>query len=311
MAAWACLTCAFAGCSMSGQERLVPRLEGRPWTVAGDPDLGDLTAPDQQPVDFSVWRAADGTWQLWSCIRRTKVGGHTRLFHRWEGRNLTDPDWRLMGVAMKADARYGETPGGLQAPHVVTLGGEYLMFYGDWVRICLARGRDGKHFERCLTGGDKGPALFAEGPADNARDPMAMRVGRLWYCYYTAFPNRQGAVFCRTSPDLKVWSEAYVVSVGGQGGYGPTSAECPFVVRRGGAYYLFRTQRYGRDAACHVYRSPDPLHFNIHSDTGYVCTLPMAAPEIVTHHGRDYVAFLLPDLKGIQIAMLAWNANGT
>jgi hypothetical protein len=65
---------------------LMPRVAGDWWTVAGNPDLGDLTGPKQQPVDFSIWRAADGTCQLWSCIRNTKVGGRTRLFYRWEGK---------------------------------------------------------------------------------------------------------------------------------------------------------------------------------------------------------------------------------
>ena len=41
-------------------------------------------------MDFAVWQAKDGTWQLWSCIRQTKCGGKTRLFYRWEGKALTD-----------------------------------------------------------------------------------------------------------------------------------------------------------------------------------------------------------------------------
>jgi len=57
-----------------------PRIVGDWWQVAGDPDLGELTSPKQQPVDFGVWQATDGTWQLWSCIRNTKERGHARLF---------------------------------------------------------------------------------------------------------------------------------------------------------------------------------------------------------------------------------------
>ena len=52
-----------------------PRVVGDWWQVAGDPDLGGLTRKDQQPVDFAVWQAADGTWQLWSCIRGTGEPG--------------------------------------------------------------------------------------------------------------------------------------------------------------------------------------------------------------------------------------------
>ena len=62
-----------------------PVIEGNWWQIAGNPDLGKFTSPEQQPVDFGIWEAADGTWQIWSCIRKTNEVGHTRLFHRWEG----------------------------------------------------------------------------------------------------------------------------------------------------------------------------------------------------------------------------------
>ena len=90
---------------------LIPAIDGDWWQVAGDPDLGEYTSPKQQPVDFGIWQAADGTWQLWSCIRHTNCGGNTRLFYRWEGKNLTDPDWKPMGIAMEADTTLGESKG--------------------------------------------------------------------------------------------------------------------------------------------------------------------------------------------------------
>ena len=109
-----------------------PVIDGPWWQVAGDPDLGEYTSPKQQPVDFGVWQASDGTWQLWSCIRHTQCGGNTRLFYRWEGKKITDPGWNPMGIAMEADTSLGEAKGGLQAPHVIKLKGRYRMFYGDW-----------------------------------------------------------------------------------------------------------------------------------------------------------------------------------
>ena len=42
---------------------MMPVIEGEWWTVAGDPDLGAYTDAKQQPVDFAVWQAGDGTWQ--------------------------------------------------------------------------------------------------------------------------------------------------------------------------------------------------------------------------------------------------------
>ena len=127
---------------------LVPRISGAWWTVASDPDLGPLTNPKQQPVDFGIWQATDGTWQLWSCIRGTKEPGNSRLFYRWEGARLTDRDSALKGIALQADPALGETRGGLQAPFVLRHEGSFWMFYGDWTTICLATSTDGKTFTR-------------------------------------------------------------------------------------------------------------------------------------------------------------------
>lgn len=284
-----------------------PRVAGAWKQIAGNPDLGELGAANQQPVDFAIWQAADGTWQLWSCIRGTKETGHTRLFYRWEGLSLTDPNWKPMGIAMRAEARFGERPSGLQAPFVFRDRGQFVMFYGGWDCICSAAGKDGKAFERQLDAQGKA-ALFDEGPG-NARDPMLIRIGGVWHCYYTAHPQNQGATYCRTSPDRRHWSAARIVAQGGQAGEGPFSGECPFVVElEPGRFYLFRTQHYGTNAQTSVYFSREPLDFGLNSDSGhFVCTLPVAAPELVRHKNQWFIAALLPSLHGIQLAPLAWD----
>ena len=287
----------------------VPFIDGPWWQVAGDPDLGPLNDPGQQPVDFSVWQAGDGAWQLWSCIRKTKCGGNTRLFYGWEGPSITAANWKPAGVKMQADPSLGETAGGLQAPHVVKWHDQWYMLYGDWEHICLATSRDGKKFERQIQPDGK-TGLFSESPGANTRDPFAMRVNDRWYVYYTAFPNKQGADYCRTSPDLHTFSESTTVAFGGRAGVGGSSAECPQVVEHAGRYYLFRTQHYpasgGGPRTC-VYASTEPLNFGINQDRLYFVTeLPIAAPEIVTAEGQQYIATLLPSLKGIRIAKLGW-----
>lgn len=297
------------GCASGARDRAcVPAIEGPWWTIAHDPDLGPLTDPGQQPVDFAIWQAADGTWQLWSCIRGTRCGGKTRLLHRWEGRRLTDADWKPMGVAMQADPNFGETPGGLQAPHVVKVGGGYFMAYGDWENICLATSTDGKHFERRRNPDGK-TGIFSEGPGVNTRDPMLIRIHDRWHCYYTAHPDRHGAVYCRTSPDLLSWTASRIAAYGGQAGDEPYAAECPHVVARSGWFYLFRTQRYGTDMQTSVYRSRDPMDFGVNDDRCLIGTMPVAAPEIITVGDRHYIASLLPSLKGIQIARLKWTPD--
>jgi arylsulfatase A-like enzyme len=286
-----------------------PEIDGDWWQVAGQPDLGALTGEKQEPVDFAIWQAADGTWQLWSCIRKTKEPGNTRLLYRWEGARLTNPNWKPMGIAMRADPKFGETPGGLQAPFVFRERDIFHLFYGDWERICRATGSDGKTFARVLDAEGK-TGLFGEGQGANTRDPMGLSVRGVWHCYYTAFPNRQGAVFARTSADLTNWSGPRIVNSGGKGGSGPFSAECPHVVERDGYFYLFRTERYGKNNLTHVYRSTDPLNFGRDEDVQYwIASLPVAAPEIVRHEGQDYVAALNLALDGIRVAKLKWNPS--
>ncbi len=289
-----------------------PQIAGPWWQVAGNPNLGGYTTEKQQPVDFGIWQARDGSWQIWSCIRHTKCGGHTRLFYRWEGKQLTDTDWQPMGIAMEADTSLGEAEGGLQAPHVFIEGGTYYMVYGDWHRICLAKSDDGKTFQRVLN--DKGqPDLFA-GPYDQVRDAMMLKVGDLFYCYYMGHEKDveyPSVIFCRTSPDLKEWSEPIFVSAGGvaatQCNWFGGDAECPFVVHKDGLFYLFRNQLYGLPSLNTQYASPNPLNFGVGHDRFLIGTLEVAAPEIIHYEGRWYMAALNPGLDGIRIAPLKWD----
>jgi hypothetical protein len=167
---------------------LVPAIDGEWWQIAGNPDVGEHTTDAQQVVDFAVWQAADGSWQLWACIRLTSYPGFGRLFYRWEGAQLTDRGWKPMGIAMTSDARLGETDGGLQAPHVVKHQNEYVMLYGTWTHIALAKSKDGKSFERQVMP-DGTVGMFFEGDLRaNTRDAMALRIGELFHVYYTAHP---------------------------------------------------------------------------------------------------------------------------
>src|ERR1700677_1132080 len=292
---------------------LAPQIDGDFWQIAGDPDLGKYTSPRQQHVDFGMWQAADGTWQLWSCIRSTLTPGKTRLFYRWQADKLTDSNWTPMGIAMMADPHFGETEGGLQAPFVLKEGSDYYMFYGDWEHISMAKSKDGKTFARQLMPDGKS-GMFGEGAGNNTRDPMVIRIKDLYYLYYTAYPDDHGFDFARTSKDLTHWSAPKKVAYGGSAGSGKFSAECPFIYleKKSGYFYLFRNQFYGhnphtgQDARFTVYRSKNPLDFGLDNDRYLVETMPFAAPEIIEFEGATYIAVLLPTLKGIQLAKLRW-----
>lgn len=298
------------------EQILIPQIDGQWWQVAGNPVDHKYVTERQEPVDFAIWQADDGTWQLWSCIRNTTAGGKdgkTRFFYRWEGKHLTDTNWEPMGIAMEADPSVGETPGGLQAPHVIKVGDSYYMFYGDWVNICHAESRDGKNFTRVIQANGK-TGMFNEGDDEHARDPMILQVGNQYHCYYTAHSmrspasNHRGVNYCRVSMDLRNWSSSKVVAEGSTYRTGPYCAECPHVIYHPESkhYYLFNTQRYGLRQHTTVFRSADPLNFGINDNRFEVITLAVAAPEIILHDGRYYIASLMPSLKGIQIARLKW-----
>jgi hypothetical protein len=302
---------------MSGP--VMPRIEGAWWQVAGNPDLGELTGPPQehpthvqQPVDFSIWQAADGTWQIWSCIRSTACGGNTRLFHGWESTDLYAADWTPKGIVMQADLDYETVVGGLQAPHVVLVDDVYHMIYGDWDYLMIQRSKDGKTFERWLYEETGRPGMFTEGVGCNTRDPCLIRIGEKWHVYYTAYPEmngtKTGGVYCRTSKDLRAWNDSRLVARGGLTGDNPCSSECPHVVKIGEYYYLFRTQRYAGPPTTSVYRSKNAMDFGMDdkADNKFVCLLEVAAPEIFMHAGRYFIAALEPDIQGIRIAKLAW-----
>jgi beta-xylosidase len=303
------LASTLAGATIAQSQQQTPVIMGSWLQIAGNPNLGVLTGAQQQPVDFSIWQAADGTWQLWSCIRFTNCGGFTRLFHRWEGTDLKTANWTPMGIAMMADPALGEQLGGLQAPHVVRHDGVWYMVYGDFVRICLARSFDGKNFTRVLN--DNGQPNLFEGPYLNTRDPMLLRLGGLWLCYYCGSQLTAPyycAVFCRTSADLKYWSEPMFVCAGGTASspahFG--DAECPFVLQRGSYFYMFRNQIYGPAAQNTQYGSRDPFNFGVGHDRYRIGTLPVAAPEIVFDNGKYFIAALNPNLDGIRIARMHW-----
>lgn len=294
---------------------LIPEIYGNWWEIASTPELGKYNKPGQEPVDFCIWQAADGSWQALSCVRNTAIGGHGRLFYQWEGKNLTDKNWKPVGVTMISDTGIGEPLGGLQAPYVFKDRDIYYMFYGDWNNICLARSTDGKIFTRIIN--SKGNAALFSEPYENTRDAMVLKIDKLYYCYYTCHTKNPPvgqdscAIFCRVSSDLLDWSEPVNVCSGGSPADGiawyGADAECPFVVKKDDVYYLFRNQLYGPGALNTQYASANPLHFGVrNNDSFLIGKMNVAAPEIIEYNGEYYMATLNPNLDGIRISKLKW-----
>lgn len=291
------------------QQAWIPEVIGDWWQIAGNPDLGIYQTARQQPLDFGIWQAVDGTWQLWSCVRRTACGGRNRLFYRWEGDKLASKNWRPMGIAMMADPNFGETEGGLQAPHVIREGDTYYMFYGDWVNICLAKSWDGKTFARHLNA-DRLSGLFLEKPGTSSRDPMVMAHQDRYYIYYTGVPEGKGAIYGRMSTDLISWGDSVVVNSGGSGGDGPATAECAFVyyLSQDNAFYLFRAHpvKETEEYRTSIYRSENPLDFGVDSDKYLVGSLPFEVVRVIKYGADYYITALNPDYDGIRLARMKW-----
>jgi hypothetical protein len=148
---------------------------------------------------------------------------------------------------------------------------------------------------------------------------MVLKSNGLFFCYYTGHtaappPGQDScAVFCRVSVDLRSWSEPLVVCSGGSPSRGiawyGADCECPFVVHRDGAYYLFRNQLYGGDGLNTLYASDNPLLFGAGDDSRLAATMHLSAPEIIEHEGTYYIAALKPGLDGIRLARLAWKED--
>jgi len=293
----------------TAEKVLLPKIVGDWWTIGRNPDIGALTGERQVAANCAIWQAADGSWQLWSHLVGTKSPGNTRLLHRWQGEKLTDTNWQPMGIAMQADPGFGETLGGLMSPFVLKQQGEYLMVYGDFQHICLARSRDGKTFARQLNS-DGMAGMFTEPDGGRAIDPMLLPIGDTYYLYYVVAAEGQTAVYCRTSTDLRSWSESTKVSSGGEPCSGGGAAAGPFVYSIPGddAYYLFRTHSSlgPSEYMTSVYRSTDPLDFGVDSDEKLVTRLPTEVVRIFEHDGDYYILSLMSGMQGYKMARLEW-----
>ena len=47
----------------------MPVLDGEPWMIGRNPDLGELHDGEQEVVDHAIFQSDDGRWHLWACIR--------------------------------------------------------------------------------------------------------------------------------------------------------------------------------------------------------------------------------------------------
>ena len=316
-------------------KQLCPVLDGDFCTICPRPELAGLlpgagdALPAHECVDHHLYQGLDGTWHLWGCIRGTPVG---RILYHWQGDALEGADWRQTGEIMRVDHEAGESledwrgQEWIQSPYVVREAGRFYMFFGGHGtgvdaqgnpvpyedprmdgQICLMTSPDGMAWTRRRD--EDGHSRLFLGPGET-RDPCLIRVGDLWHLYYAGYHDGdpyQAGVYVRTSKDLVHWSDWRLVHQDPRYGPGRWGTECPHVVYRGGAYYLFRTEHYA-SAKTHVFCSTDPFDFGIGDASDcHVCDVAVAAPEIIVDgEGTEYVTSNHDLTGGTQLCRLRW-----
>ena len=256
------------------------------------PHLGDETRALSEGLflarGHTVWRDATGGWRM-------LAGGGAR----WRGRDLSGPRWTR------------ERDGGAFEPEQVATA-PFVFQAERWWRIAagapeadgqrafwLASSPDGITFEP-----EAAPAFRQR----DATDPMVLQVGDRFYCYY-AREGRAPCIQARVSRDLKAWSEPVDVCSGGRAGSGPASANAPFVLRRGGAFFLLRTGLAAEPGprVTYVYRSSDPLNFGRDDATALVAVLPVSGAEVVRAGEDDWITCEAVPARGIRLRRLLWS----
>lgn len=254
--------------------------------------------------DHCLIRGKDGVWHLFGITHKEPADpDHESFFLHATAPDVKGP-WKKQAPVMTVDAAFNETV--VWAPHVIEHDGKYWMFYcaggknHEQFHIHMATSPD-------LTNWSRHPANPMVVDGYDARDPMALRVGNQWVLYYCATETPKGGnhvVKAVTSPDLIHWSNPRVVFRSPDKGTfgGPT--ESPFVVARGGKYYLFTTINtpYNNGA---VYVSADPFHFD---PASILMNFPAHGAEVVqTPDNRWFVTSCGWEQGGLYVADLHWD----
>jgi hypothetical protein len=240
--------------------------------------------------DFTIYRDEKGTWHAVACVRGTDAPG-ARVFHHWTSDSLTDTDWRARGVLDWPRGKRLGKPTSVQAPHAFKHEGKWYCFYNS--------GSDGARAMVSDDGIDW--QVFRNARGAESIFPMGRDVNlfhdvkrRRWQATYTgSWPGGEGhAMVARTAAELAgPWSDP-PLAVKTEG-----NPESPFLVRRGGRYYLFQQMQ--------VFVSDTPTRFGgepLTHMTG-IWYGGKWAPEVITHEGRDYLAGYG---RGLWLARLKW-----
>lgn len=339
----------FTSYDLTAQSELpktIPFVSSSWWQIANEdydagiysnkPKPGEPTLKDHQQVsDFTIYKSANGKWQMVSAVRNTKFPSGRHFLMRWEANDLTDQNWKEKGIFYTTKdfpAKAGYSEGIFYAPHCVYDNGKFYMFHNSNGGAYLLISDDGIKFNPYINP-DGSYVIFDAG--DGGRDLMVMdnrKRDGLWYVYYTCadrknlkLENRQFTdAYVRTSKNLLgTWSAPDEVGLGtpnrprtiNHSPYDFVNAESSFVIYHDGFYFKFEQ--------ANVVASRDPKNFEgkpivakMFPDFKYPEEWwPALAPEVIIDGDKMYIAYFMNHYShpfhtlkqgGVFIAELSW-----
>ena len=208
------------------------------------------------------------------------------------------------------------------APHIIYHNGEYWIFYtgvNDSVTqsICLARSKDLYNWDRH----ENNPVHISlpwgnwdEQKWSDCRDPMVLKEGDTFYCYFTAariVPETGKHEFCMgmaSSKNLTDWKDEGFLRLEHTL---DTPPESPFVVKRNNEFYLFYTNY--KHGIVYI-KSNDPLKgWKENPEDPQSILKGVSATEIITENGKWYITLISHMNNGLhffETREMVWEDDG-
>ncbi len=286
-----------------------------------DPFNGKFAEPGGYVVDHAIIKKDD----LWHLIYiRGQAGTNWPDFPQSDFGHAVSHDlvnWQLKEPVLQT-LEDGFDTYQVWAPHIIEHDNKYWIFYTGVTdsatqATCLATSEDLYHWER-----NEGNPLFNSLPWgywdeshwSDCRDPMILKEGDTFYCYYTAArmladEQYEYCMGISSSQDLINWQDEGFRRLENTL---ETPPESPFVVKKNGEFYLFYTNY--KHGIVYV-RSPDPLHgWTEDPDDPQSIISGVSASEIIQEDGKWYITYISHmnnALHFFEIKELIWNEDGS
>lgn len=211
------------------------------------------------------------------------------------------------------------------APHILKRKGLYYMFYvgvnpNVCQSICLATSKDLYNWKRdkknpVIISGSWADGIYDQNKWSDCRDPMVLKDGRNYYCYFTAMGmnpethQQEQCIGISSSRNLLNWKDEGFIRLEQSLNIPP---ESPFVVKRNGTYYLVYTNyKHGI-----VYlTSNDPVKGWQEMPEDKMSILSGVSATELLKVGSQWQISLISHLKNglhfLEFRQLIWNKDGS